>query len=87
MVKKYINLITKGIVLIIFGIYRLLLRPLLMGKCRFNPSCSHYAQPAFQYHGFWRGNLLVFKRLLRCHPWGLSGYDPIPYSQEKKNGK
>jgi putative membrane protein insertion efficiency factor len=42
------------------------------------PSCSHYAAEAVERHGPWRGSLLAARRLLRCHPWGGSGYDPVP---------
>ena len=46
--------------------------------CRFRPTCSAYAYEAIQKHGVLRGCLLAAKRLLRCHPWGGSGYDPVP---------
>ena len=58
--------------------YQLLLAPVLPPSCRFYPSCSHYAAEAIVLHGPWRGSLLAIKRLLRCHPWGSSGYDPVP---------
>jgi putative membrane protein insertion efficiency factor len=47
-------------------------------SCRFQPSCSAYAIGALQRYGALRGSLLAAKRLLRCHPWGGSGYDPVP---------
>jgi putative membrane protein insertion efficiency factor len=46
--------------------------------CRFAPSCSAYALEALERHGAFRGGWLTLKRLLRCHPWGGSGYDPVP---------
>lgn len=46
--------------------------------CRFTPSCSCYAEEALKSHGPFRGSLLTLKRLGRCHPWGDSGYDPVP---------
>jgi uncharacterized protein len=58
--------------------YQLLISPLLQPSCRFEPSCSHYAQEAIATHGAGRGLLLTMHRLLRCHPWGGSGYDPVP---------
>jgi uncharacterized protein len=58
--------------------YQLLISPLLLPSCRFEPSCSHYAQEAIAAHGAARGSLLALQRLLRCHPWGGSGYDPVP---------
>ena len=58
--------------------YQLLLAPILAPSCRYYPSCSHYAAEAVARHGPWRGSLLALRRLLRCHPWGGSGYDPVP---------
>lgn len=46
--------------------------------CRYYPSCSHYAVSAIRKHGAIKGSWLALKRLLRCHPWGGSGYDPVP---------
>ncbi|HXS40508.1 MAG TPA: membrane protein insertion efficiency factor YidD [Stellaceae bacterium] len=62
----------------LIGAYQLLLSPLLLPSCRFEPSCSHYAQEAIATHGVLRGLGLASRRLLRCHPWGGSGYDPVP---------
>jgi putative membrane protein insertion efficiency factor len=58
--------------------YQLLVAPILPPSCRYHPSCSHYAAEAIAHHGPWRGMLLAGGRLLRCHPWGGSGYDPVP---------
>lgn len=62
---------------IVIRSYQILVSPLLGTRCRFEPSCSHYAQTAVERHGA-RGVWLAFKRLLRCHPWGAHGYDPVP---------
>jgi len=62
----------------LIGAYQLLLAPLLLPSCRFEPSCSHYAQEAIAAHGPVRGSYLALRRLLRCHPWGGSGFDPVP---------
>ncbi len=51
------------------------------GCCRFEPSCSAYAVEAFQLHGSMRGGWLALRRLCRCHPWGGSGFDPVPQPQ------
>jgi hypothetical protein len=59
-------------------VYQLFISPLLQPSCRFEPSCSHYAQEAIAAHGAWRGSIMTVRRLLRCHPWGGSGYDPVP---------
>jgi putative membrane protein insertion efficiency factor len=47
-------------------------------SCRYMPSCSAYAIEALERHGAFRGGWLTLKRLLRCQPWGGSGYDPVP---------
>ena len=58
--------------------YQLLLAPVLPPRCRYLPSCSHYADEAIARHGPARGTWLALRRLCRCHPWGGSGYDPVP---------
>ncbi|MCQ2153330.1 MAG: membrane protein insertion efficiency factor YidD [Bacteroidales bacterium] len=59
--------------------YQICLSPLKIGPtCRFTPSCSQYALEAFRKYGPLKGFLLSAKRILRCHPWGGSGYDPVP---------
>ena len=58
--------------------YQLIVAPVLPPSCRFYPSCSHYAAEAVERHGPWRGLVLALRRLLRCHPWGGHGYDPVP---------
>lgn len=58
--------------------YRWLLSPVLGPCCRYAPSCSEYALEALAVHGVLRGSWLALRRLLRCHPWGGSGYDPVP---------
>ena len=59
-------------------LYRLVLSPLLGANCRFQPTCSAYAIEALQCHGLFKGSKLVVWRLARCHPWGGSGFDPVP---------
>ncbi|HZU90625.1 MAG TPA: membrane protein insertion efficiency factor YidD [Stellaceae bacterium] len=58
--------------------YQLFVAPILPPSCRYYPSCSHYAAEAVAVHGPWHGLLLALRRLLRCHPWGGGGYDPVP---------
>jgi putative membrane protein insertion efficiency factor len=58
--------------------YKLLLSPLFTGACRFHPSCSTYAAEALRAHGLVAGTWLAVRRLARCHPFGGSGYDPVP---------
>lgn len=59
-------------------IYQYGLSPLLPRSCRFAPSCSEYAREAIERHGVMCGCWLAARRLLRCHPWGGAGYDPVP---------
>lgn len=63
-------------------LYRMTLAPLMVtffeGGCRFEPSCSHYAEGALRKYGAWRGSIMAVKRLLRCHPWHDGGFDPVP---------
>jgi len=61
--------------------YQWVLAPVLPPACRYLPSCSHYAEEAIARHGPWRGGMLAARRLCRCHPWGGSGYDPVPDSE------
>jgi putative membrane protein insertion efficiency factor len=58
--------------------YQVVLSPLFTGCCRFEPSCSNYMIEALQVHGVVKGLYLGVRRLLRCHPFGKSGYDPVP---------
>jgi len=58
--------------------YQFALRPLLAGGCRFVPSCSEYAVEAMSRHGVRRGVWLSLRRIVRCHPWGSGGFDPVP---------
>lgn len=62
--------------------YQLVLSPLLLPSCRYLPSCSEYAAEAIATHGSARGSWLALRRLARCHPWGGSGYDPVPPRHE-----
>ena len=58
--------------------YQLFVSPVLGPRCRYLPTCSEYAAEAVMRHGAGRGVWLAVRRLLRCHPWGGSGYDPVP---------
>ncbi len=59
-------------------LYQMFISPLLPPSCRFTPTCSQYAIEALRRHGPFKGSWLALRRLLRCHPWGGSGYDPVP---------
>lgn len=58
--------------------YQRYISPLTPPACRYTPTCSQYAIEALQTHGALRGSWLALRRILRCHPWGGSGYDPVP---------
>jgi uncharacterized protein len=58
--------------------YQHLISPILPGSCRYWPSCSHYGLEAVERFGALKGGWLGLRRILRCHPWGGSGYDPVP---------
>lgn len=58
--------------------YRICISPMLRPSCRFTPTCSRYALEALRRHGPIKGLWLTIKRISRCHPWGGSGYDPVP---------
>ena len=58
--------------------YQLIISPWIGPRCRFYPSCSHYAHEAIAVHGAARGTWLTLRRLGRCHPWHPGGLDPVP---------
>ncbi|WP_146903805.1 membrane protein insertion efficiency factor YidD [Adhaeribacter aerolatus] len=68
----------KQFLLGLIWVYQRLISPLKPPSCRFTPTCSQYAAEAVTKHGPLRGGWLALKRLGRCHPWGGSGYDPVP---------
>jgi putative membrane protein insertion efficiency factor len=72
----------KRLLLALVWVYRRLLSPVhraLVGPaCRFEPTCSVYAEEALQAHGAWRGSVLALRRLLRCQPFSRGGIDPVP---------
>lgn len=70
-------LLSKFAILLI-RFYQYALSPLLMKSCRFTPSCSEYGVEAFRKYGFFKALRLTARRFGRCHPWGGSGYDPVP---------
>ena len=59
-------------------IYQILISPLLGPSCRYTPTCSQYTIEAIQKYGPLKGGWLGFRRILRCHPWGGCGHDPVP---------
>lgn len=66
------------IVLLPVRFYQIFISPMLPGACRFSPTCSEYMVQAVRKYGVFKGVFLGIKRILRCHPWGGSGFDPVP---------
>jgi putative membrane protein insertion efficiency factor len=64
--------------------YKLTISPLIGPGCRFAPTCSEYAATSLIEHGPWRGSWLAARRVCRCHPWGGSGYDPVPDRKKRR---
>ena len=58
--------------------YKKCISPILPPSCRYTPTCSTYAMESIKLHGPFKGLYLACKRILRCHPWGGHGYDPVP---------
>ena len=75
---KFINKILITIFLIPVKFYQWFISPILPQSCRHVPTCSNYAIEALKAHGIFKGTWLAARRLSKCHPWGTSGYDPVP---------
>ncbi|MFN3873741.1 MAG: membrane protein insertion efficiency factor YidD [Ignavibacterium sp.] len=81
MIKDILNKILKILAfpfIILIKIYQIFISPLFPSSCRYNPTCSHYTLEALKKYGLLKGLWLGIKRISRCHPWGGSGYDPVP---------
>lgn len=76
LVKVMIVLAYPLVLLIRF--YQMFISPVLPPSCRFTPTCSTYTLEALKKYGLIKGGYLGFRRIIRCHPWGGSGYDPVP---------
>lgn len=66
-------------------LYQLCLSPFLGNQCRFFPSCSAYSSEAIAKHGILKGTALSAKRIIKCNPWNLGGYDPVPGTNEESS--
>lgn len=71
-------MILKKIAIIFVKFYQAAISPLLPNSCRYTPTCSQYAIEAINKYGAIKGSWMGLKRILRCHPWGGHGYDPVP---------
>jgi len=77
------KILTLPLILLI-KIYQNLISPLTPATCRFQPTCSQYSIEALKEHGIFNGSKLMIIRIFSCHPWGKSGYDPVPQKKKKK---
>ncbi|HEX75005.1 MAG TPA: membrane protein insertion efficiency factor YidD [Dehalococcoidia bacterium] len=68
----------KRLALELIKLYQSTISRVTPSSCRFSPTCSHYACEAIQRYGLIKGGWLTARRLARCHPWSLGGYDPVP---------
>ncbi len=75
---KWLSDIVVRLLILPIRFYQLCISPLLGPSCRFTPTCSEYARQAILKHGPIKGLGLAIWRILRCNPWGGSGYDPVP---------
>lgn len=75
---KIIKKVFSILFLALIRFYQVAISPLKPPSCRFTPTCSQYAIEAIKKHGPFKGLYLAIRRILRCHPWGGSGYDPVP---------
>ena len=73
-----IHKIFRALVLGLIKFYQLSISPLLGSHCRHTPTCSVYTTQAIKEWGLINGIKIGFKRIIRCHPWGTSGHDPVP---------
>jgi putative membrane protein insertion efficiency factor len=64
--------------ILLIRIYQWVISPIIGPKCRYQPTCSHYAVEALKKHGPFKGCWLALRRIASCHPWGGSGWDPVP---------
>ena len=75
---RWIGKALGALLLLPIVVYQRVISPFTPPACRFTPTCSEYARQALIKHGPVKGLWLAFKRIMRCHPWGGSGYDPVP---------
>tara|TARA_B100001750_G_C15334602_1_gene509085 strand:- start:164 stop:421 length:258 start_codon:yes stop_codon:yes gene_type:complete len=84
MIKRYINNFLITLLIFIIKAYQFFLSPLLKANCRYLPSCSEYSIIALREYGLVRGCYYSLKRILKCHPFGGDGYDPVPKKINKE---
>lgn len=75
----------KKVMILLIKFYQKCISPFLPNVCRYKPSCSEYFIEALYIHGVIKGSFLGIKRIMRCHPFGGSGYDPVPQNNKNTN--
>jgi len=73
-----INKAVAWLMIFVIKVYKAVISPILPNACRYTPTCSAYGIDAIQKYGPLKGGLLTIKRILKCHPWGGHGHDPVP---------
>jgi uncharacterized protein len=75
---RIVKQLPRKFLILLIRIYQYTLSPFIGQSCRYQPTCSAYGVEALKKHGALKGGWLTIKRLASCHPWGGSGYDPVP---------
>lgn len=84
---KWIKFVLNFLLIGLVRIYQFAISPYFPPSCRFVPTCSQYSIEALKIHGPFKGLWLTIKRISRCHPWGGSGFDPVPPQKSQKGFK
>ena len=79
--KSFTKILTVPFIILV-RFYQAAISPYTPSSCRYSPTCSHYTIEALKKHGIFTGGWLAIKRISSCHPWGGSGYDPVPTKEE-----
>ena len=82
--RRWLGVAVRNGLRALIRVYQMIISPILGPRCRYLPSCSGYALEALDLHGPWRGSWYAIRRIARCHPWGNSGYDPVPAVKDAK---
>ncbi len=77
----------ENVLILLVKFYQAAISPLLGASCRYHPTCSQYSIDAIREWGPFKGTWLAMKRISSCHPWGGSGYDPVPTKNKKNTTK
>jgi putative membrane protein insertion efficiency factor len=80
---SFVKKVFANILIAIVRFYQSAISPLYPATCRYTPTCSQYMIEAIRVHGVLRGTWMGLRRISKCHPWGGSGYDPVPPKKEE----